>query len=79
MKPLIGNILATVIAILVGAGAVYASLKYLKEPATGMNWAAFLDWAVLIFSGLIAGIIAFITVWGHFQKDPNPEEAQSNV
>ncbi|MGN6367126.1 MAG: hypothetical protein ACTHN5_02585 [Phycisphaerae bacterium] len=70
MKRLVGNIVAAVAALLVAILTIYASLRFLKEPQTGWTWVALLDWSVLIFSGATAGVIAYITVWGHFQKEP---------
>ena len=50
--------------VLMGAGTMYLSQRFLKQPQNSM------DWAALILSGLTAGIIAFFIIWGHFQKDP---------
>jgi hypothetical protein len=61
-----GNILATVLALIVAALTMYLSVTHLKEPQIP------LDWAALIFSGLTTGIITFFVIWGHFQKDPVP-------
>ncbi len=47
-----------------GVGVDVGSMKYLKVPQVT------LDWAVLIFSGMVAGVIGFFVTWGHFQKDP---------
>src|SRR6185312_16355855 len=63
-RHIVGNLLATVAAVLVGAATVYLSYTKLKVPQIP------LDWAALIFSGLTTAIIAFFVVWGHFQKDP---------
>ena len=76
MKRLVGNVVATVCALLVGVLTIYASLRYLKEPQTGWTWVALLDWSVLIFSGVTTGTITFITVWGHFQKEPVVGDAE---
>jgi len=54
-----------------GALAIYVSYYHLKQPQNS------LDWAALIISGLTVGIIAFFIVWGHFQKDPEPEPRES--
>jgi len=70
VKRWVGNTAATIAAVAVGAVTIYASLHFLKEPQTGLNWGAALDWSVLVFSGLTTGTIAFIAVWGHFQKEP---------
>ena len=70
MKRLIGNVLATIAAIAVGIVTIIASIHQLKDPQIGWTWAAALDWSVLAFSGLTTGVIAFITVWGHFQDEP---------
>jgi len=43
---------------------MYLSCTQLKMPQIP------LDWAALVFSGLVAGLLAFFIVWGHFQKDP---------
>jgi hypothetical protein len=76
VKRLIGNILATSAALVVGLVTVLASLRYLKEPQVGWNLAAAMDWSVLIMSGLMTGIITFMTIWGHFQKEPVVEGSE---
>ncbi len=55
------------LAVLVGLFTIYLSYTKLKEPQIP------LDWAALFFSGLTTAIIAFFVTWGHFQKDPVPE------
>ena len=72
MKRLIGNVLATVAALLVAVLTIFASLRFLKEPQDIKTWVGLLDWAVLAFSGMTTGVITFITVWGHFQSEPVP-------
>jgi hypothetical protein len=63
------GVIAAVIAGLVVAGVTgYISYNYLKVPQVG------LDWAALVFSGLTTGLITFFIVWGHFQKDPTPDQ-----
>jgi hypothetical protein len=64
LKHLVGNILSTVIGVVVGLFTVWASWKYLKPPEGA------LDWAVLMVSGLTTGVIAFFVTWGHFQEEP---------
>jgi hypothetical protein len=68
VKRWIGNILATIVSILVGIVTIFASIRYLKSPQNS------LDWGVLLCSGLTTGIIAFLVTWGHFQSDPIPEQ-----
>jgi uncharacterized membrane protein len=68
MKRWIGNILAMVIALGVALVTIWASNRYLKSPQNSI------DWAVLVFSGITTGIIAFFVTWGHFQSDPLPEQ-----
>ncbi len=66
MKRLLTNVFSLFIALVVGLITIWASKRYLKDPQIP------LDWAVLIFSGVITAIIAFFVTWGHFQKDPTP-------
>jgi len=66
----LGNVIASLAAANVALFTIYASLRYLKEPQTGWTQAAVLDWSVLIFSGATTGVVTFITIWGHFQKEP---------
>ncbi|HUO07709.1 MAG TPA: hypothetical protein VM008_05385 [Phycisphaerae bacterium] len=70
MKLRLGNLIASLAAANVGLFTIYASLRFLKEPEIGWTRAAFLDWSVLIFSGATTGVVTFITIWGHFQKEP---------
>ena len=67
-KRTIGNISASVMAVLVALATMYLSRRYLKQPQIP------LDWAALVFSGLTTGLIAFFVVWGHFQDDPAPDK-----
>jgi hypothetical protein len=73
MKRWIGNILATLMAILVGLATIWASQRYLKVPQNS------LDWLVVICSGLTTGVIAFVVTWGHFQSDPIPTEPAASA
>ncbi len=59
---------AAVAGLIVAAATMYVSYTSLKVPQIA------LDWAALIFSGLTTGLITFFIVWGHFQKDPEPEK-----
>jgi hypothetical protein len=61
-------IFAAVAGLIVAGATMYVSYTGLKIPQIG------LDWAALIFSGLTTGLITFFIVWGHFQKDPEPEK-----
>jgi hypothetical protein len=70
VKRLVGNVVATIAALLVAALTVVASLRYLKEPQDIKTWVGLLDWAVLLFSAMTTGVITFITAWGHFQEEP---------
>ena len=67
MKRWIANGLSSVVALVVGLATMFVSLRYLKEPEGG------LDWAVLVLSGLTTGTIAFFMTWGHFQDEPGTE------
>ena len=82
MKRWIGNILASLIAVVVGGMTIMVSLRYLKEPEAGLwqtltdpshNGGAVRDWVVLVLSGLTTATIAFFVVWGHFQDDPEAD------
>ncbi len=64
-KRIVGNTLATLAALLMGAATTLVSIWYLSEPEK------FMDWAVQICAGITVGIIVFFMVWGHFQS---PEE-----
>jgi hypothetical protein len=60
-KRLFGNVLATVLATLAGVAVMYFSVRFLRRPES------LLDWAVMVFAGLVSGIFAFFIIWGHFQ------------
>jgi hypothetical protein len=63
------SVIFAILAGLVVAGAtMYVSYTGLKVPQIP------LDWVALVFSGLTTGLITFFVVWGHFQKDPQPEK-----
>jgi hypothetical protein len=64
MKRLIGNCLATFLAAAVGIATLWVSMHFLKQPE------GFLDWTVVILSGITTGTLAFFVTWGHFQDDP---------
>jgi len=64
------NTLATLAALTVGAAAYAVSYK-MREPQI---W---LDYAALIFAGLITSLIAFFITWGHFQKEPQSPNSRS--
>jgi hypothetical protein len=68
-KRVIGNVLATTVALAVGLATVWVSIRYLKQPET------FLDWTVDALSGVTTGTLAFFITWGHFQDDPAREGA----
>jgi hypothetical protein len=59
---------AAVSGLIVAGATMYISYTSLKIPQIG------LDWAALVFSGATTGLITFFIVWGHFQKDPDPEK-----
>ena len=63
----VGNLFATFMAVLTGVAVMYISVKYLREPQIP------LDWAVMVFSGIITGIFMFFIIWGHFQS-PKPTD-----
>ena len=63
-------IFAIVAGLIVAVATMYVSYTGLKVPQIP------LDWAALLFSGLITGLITFFIVWGHFQKDPQPDETK---
>ena len=63
-------IFAIVAGLIVAVATMYVSYTGLKVPQIP------LDWSALLFSGLISGLITFFIVWGHFQKDPQPDETK---
>jgi hypothetical protein len=63
-----GVIPGLIAGLLTAAGTMYLSYKHLKQPQIP------LDWAALILSGLTTGIILFFIIWGHFQKEPVPQQ-----
>jgi hypothetical protein len=68
-KHAVGNIVATTVAVLAAAVTMFISVRFLRRPESA------LDWAVMLFAGLVAGIFVFFLVWGHFQgtgKAPLP-------
>jgi hypothetical protein len=69
MKRRIANLLAASIAVLGGAYAIYKSYG-MREPQGAF------DWLALVFTGVIVGLIAFFLVWGHFQSDPQTDQAR---
>jgi hypothetical protein len=63
-----GVIFGVLTGLVVALATAYVSFTYLKQPQI------LLDWAALVFSALTTGLVAFFVVWGHFQKDPEPEK-----
>lgn len=68
-KRLIGNILATFAALLMGVATTLVSIWYLSAPEK------LLDWAVQICAGITVAIIVFFMVWGHFQSPEEPAKS----
>jgi hypothetical protein len=66
-RRLIGNTIASILAVAVGLFAMWASKTYLRSPTN------ILDWTVLLFSGFMTGTFVFFLTWGHFQHDPTPD------
>ena len=65
-KGSLGTIAGLLVAFVVAVATVFLSYYRLKVPQIP------LDWVALVFSGLTTGCLAFFIVWGHFQKDPEP-------
>jgi hypothetical protein len=68
-KRLFGNILASVLAILAGLAVMFISVRFLRHPES------LLDWAVMVFAGLVSGIFVFFVIWGHFKPHGKPAGA----
>ncbi len=68
-RRIVANTVATSFACAAGLFAMWASARYLRAPA------GLLDWAILLFSGLMTGTFIFFLTWGHFQKDPTPDDS----
>ena len=67
MSRMVGNIVSTVIAVVVGAVTMWGSYHFLKLPEDGI------DWMILLLAGLTTGTVAFFISWGHFQGEPQAE------
>jgi len=68
-KRLVGNVFATIMALLMGTATTMVSIWYLAAPDK------FLDWAVQICAGITVAIIVFFMVWGHFQSQEEPAKS----
>jgi hypothetical protein len=66
MRRWIGNSVASAAGLVVGLGTMWVSKMYLRDPE---GW---LDWTVLVLTGITAGVLAFFVTWGHFQEEPKP-------
>ena len=66
-KRIIGNTVATLLAIGTGFFAMWAS-EIMKRPELPI------DWVVLILLGITAGTLVFFIAWGHFQNVPIPPD-----
>ena len=71
-----GTIVAGAAGLVMAAATFWLFCTKLKQPQTGFDAAALMDWSALIFAGLTTGIISFFVVWGHFQKDPPPQRPE---